>query len=336
MRENFRSKIQFNKQIFLRLTVIFLISQILFCASAKRYIANRGNDLTDIVNIGVEKDVYGVAANIDLVLIGWKKDSDGIGYGMRYGHIGKYKPGAKIPLRIRTKDQKIVGYYGDIQFLLGYQSYYHEPIKPENIRNERKQIRFAVLGSTGMKNTPREYYLINKPRESYCYLPIEISFGAHYGIRIGFNLHEFVDFFAGIMGFDPLTDDIAGIPQPVLSKSNWEDQIDALDIKLNESIPMVSMEKSKYSKGNPTEFHNCYFIHTCVQYEANKYNKIYLEEKCKRESGYFKDNSKCSQKNIVGFCQFPDYEMAYLYNDGFWVREEAIQDCKNLKGKFVR
>ena len=255
---------------------------------------------------------------------------------MRYGHIGKYAPGAKIPLRIRTKDEKVVGYYGDIQFLLAYSGYYHEPIKPENIRSIRKQVRFAMMGATGMKSTPPELYLINEPRESYCYLPIELSLGIYYGIRIGFNPHEFVDLLAGFIGFDPLTDDIAGIPQPIRSKSNWEDQIDALDTKFIESIPMVSMEKSKYIKNNPTEFHNCYFIHTCVQYEANKYNKVYLEEKCKRESGLFTINSKCLQRNIVGFCQFSNYEMIYLSKDNFWMTEDAKQDCKCLKGKFVR
>jgi hypothetical protein len=311
--------------------------------SAKRYVANRGNDLTDIVNVGVEKDVYGFAFNIDAILVGWKKDSNGIGYGMRYGHFGKYKTGSKIPLRIRTIDRKIVGYYGDIQLLLGYSGYYHEPIKPKDRRSERKQVRFAILGATGMKSTPRKFYLINEPRESYCYLPIEISLGVSYGIRIGFNPHEFVDLIAGIIGFDPLDDDIDGIPQPTLSKNNWEERLNDLDNKITEShpivyenIPMVPIEKSKYIKIHPTDLHNCYFAHTCIQYDANKYNKANLEEKCKRESGLFTINSKCLQRNIVGFCQFSNYEMIYLSKDNFWMTEDAKQDCKSLKGKFVR
>lgn len=311
------------------------------CSLAR--VQNRVQDMGDIVNLGVEENVYGFAFNIDMLLIGWKKDSGGVGYGMRYGHFGKYKPGNNIPLRIRTKDKKVVGYYGDIQFLLAYSGYYHEPIKPENIRSERKQVRFAMMGATGRKSTPNELYLINEPRESYCYLPIEISLGVYYGIRIGFNPHEFVDFIAGFIGFDPLDDDVAGIPQPTLSKNNWEEQLDTLDNKITESqtivyenIPMVPIEKSKYFKENPAGFHNCYFAHTCVQYEVNKYNTFYLEEKCKRESGLFKINSKCLQKNIVGFCQFSNYEMLYLSKDNFWVTEDAKQDCKSLKGTFVR
>ncbi|MBK7055285.1 MAG: hypothetical protein IPH52_09570 [Leptospiraceae bacterium] len=74
--------------------------------------------------------------------------------------ISEYAPGAKIPLRIRTKDEKVVGYYGDIQFLLAYSEYYHEPIKPENIRSKRKQVRFAMMGATGMKSTPPRNYTL--------------------------------------------------------------------------------------------------------------------------------------------------------------------------------
>ena len=70
MRENFRSKIQFNKQIILRLIAIFLISQILYCASAKRYVANRGNDLKDIVNIGLEADTYGLYVSQPIGILG--------------------------------------------------------------------------------------------------------------------------------------------------------------------------------------------------------------------------------------------------------------------------
>ncbi len=117
MRENFRSKIQLNKQIILRLITIFLTSQILFCASAKRYIANRGNDLTDIVNIGVEKDVYGFNIIVLQPFVGISYNADGKGVGLRHSHIGFYKTGdPENELLIEVSDSKKKG---NIQCILG-------------------------------------------------------------------------------------------------------------------------------------------------------------------------------------------------------------------------
>ena len=93
MRENFRSKIQFNKQIILGLITLLLILQILFCASAKRYVVNRGNDLTDIVDIGLEKHVYGFNNIVFQPFVGISYNADGEGVGLRHSHIGFYKTG---------------------------------------------------------------------------------------------------------------------------------------------------------------------------------------------------------------------------------------------------
>ena len=83
------------------------------------------------------------------------------------------------------------------------------------------------------------------------FAPIEISLGLYFGFRVGFNVGEFVDFFAGFIGFDPIKDDydengnlplvvskdlkdnIILPPPPVPEKKDWESKLDALDEKMD-------------------------------------------------------------------------------------------------------
>lgn len=72
--------------IFLILIFVFLSN----CASTQNYFINRGNDLKDIVNVGIEKDVYGVNAQVAIGVIGFQNANSGTGFGLRYGHFGIY------------------------------------------------------------------------------------------------------------------------------------------------------------------------------------------------------------------------------------------------------
>ena len=60
------------------------------CASTQNYFINRGNDLKDIVNVGIEKDVYGVNAQVAIGVIGFQNANSGTGFNLRYGHFGIY------------------------------------------------------------------------------------------------------------------------------------------------------------------------------------------------------------------------------------------------------
>jgi hypothetical protein len=80
------------------IAIIFLILNFFFlsnCASLQNYFINRGNDLKDIVHIGVEEDVYGASIFVDSIGLGIQHAANGKGIGMRYGNLGIYRTGGK-------------------------------------------------------------------------------------------------------------------------------------------------------------------------------------------------------------------------------------------------
>jgi hypothetical protein len=259
MREYFRSKIQFNKQIIFRLITIFLISQILFCASAKRYVVNRGNDLTDIVNVGVEKDVYGFDAIFLIPIGGVTRNANGKGLGLRHSHLGFYKTGDNENVFLIKDKNLIVRHELHLGDSIFYGTGFHEPINPRNLRTQNKNYLILTRGK-GCYDT-KLYY---KEEARLChwttnivFFPIEISLGIYFGIRVGFNVGEFADFIVGFVGFDPIKDDYddngnlpemkdwkeknvitiirfyeKDLPKP-LEKKDWESKLDAIDEKMN-------------------------------------------------------------------------------------------------------
>ncbi len=253
MRQNFRSKIQFNKQIILRLIAIFLISQILFCASAKRYVANRGNDLKDIVNIGVEKDVYGIQF---AYFIGYQNAVNGEGYGLRFGYFGAYLTGDRFnKIFILDKNETNSVVKKQEQVFPGYSSFdtttiYHKAKILDDIRAARKEHLIVVSNSFGRCQMDEAKYrniLLTKGRgcsyysQRYYPLPMEFFIGYNYGFRIGINFTELLDFLVGIVGFDALGDDISysvymKAPQPLPEKKDWESNLDALDEKMDKRL----------------------------------------------------------------------------------------------------
>ncbi|HMW04804.1 MAG TPA: hypothetical protein PK079_01535 [Leptospiraceae bacterium] len=174
-------------------------------------------------------------------------------------------------------------------------------------------------------------------RGNYFILPLEFSAGMYFGIRFGFNFSEFVDFIVGLVGFDPLSDDVAGIPEPIYLEENWEDLDVIFDQKLNDAItPIISITKSKYNNKDSKVMNHCFLYNSCIQYLQNENINSEFEATCNRGNGLFKVNSKCFAKNVIGFCQFSNYEKLYLYKDGFWLIADSETDCKNLNGKFVK
>ena len=78
---------------------------------------------------------------------------------------------------------------------------------------------------------------------SYLSFPIEASVGLFLGFRIGFNVMEVFDFIFGIIGFDPMNDDISNaeplfikLPKPLHEKKDWESKLDALDEKMDKRL----------------------------------------------------------------------------------------------------
>jgi hypothetical protein len=259
MRQNFRSKIQFNKQIILRLITIFLISQILFCASAKRYVVNRGNDLTDIIDIGLEKDVYGFNIITMAPFGGVSYNENGRGFGLRHSHIGFYKTGDPenefVIEDLYTKKKSTFSFNLGNSFFAS--TGFHESINPRNLRTQNKNYLVVTLNKGCLKSKKSHY----KGETRYChwntnagFAPIEISLGLYLGFRVSFNVGEFVDFFAGIVGYDPIKDDydengnlplvvskdlndnIILPPSPTPEKKDWESKLDAIDEKMDKRL----------------------------------------------------------------------------------------------------
>jgi|JI10StandDraft_1071094.scaffolds.fasta_scaffold00964_38 hypothetical protein len=239
MRENFRSKMQFNKQITLRLITIFLISQILFCASAKRYVVNRGNDLKDIPILGVEKGIYGSGIITLMPTFPIVDTTNGVGVGIIHGHIGKYKngdPDNKVIITLSEGPANVTEtYFGAI----GPNNFY-EPINPSSLRTKNKSYKLLVRDRyCGTK------IVIYKNVTHQCsygenvgFLPLEFSIGVYFGFRIGISVGEVLDFVVGFFGFDPMDDDFSysvyrELPVPISQNKDWESKLDAIDEKMN-------------------------------------------------------------------------------------------------------
>ncbi|HMW05014.1 MAG TPA: hypothetical protein PK079_05690 [Leptospiraceae bacterium] len=194
------------------------------CSSIKGYLINRGNDFIDIVNIGFEDNIYGGGIYIDSIMFGLAygaKDSSGV--GLRFGHLGMYQSNDSESnnfLKAGSENgpcrDSRYGTFGQLQFLFFATSNYHEPRSIIMVRNYRKNIAFmnVLLYGASKRDSSKGLLLCYRGkkyhtiiRDSYVVLPMEVSFGLYYGIRLGFNPHELLDFIVGIFGFDLLDDD---------------------------------------------------------------------------------------------------------------------------------
>ena len=352
---------QTNMNLMRIIAILFLILIFFFlsnCASLQNYFMNRGNDLKDIVHIGVEKDVYGASIFVDSIGLGIQHAANGKGIGMRYGTVGLYKTGGKKlvfnsiivknnhPCEIKNTclgangmlGRKEISMYGNSFLIIN--TNFHEPITITN-RTKFKSVYMKMYINPGVGKQYTLIYEFNPKEDNrgdYIILPVEISIGMYLGIRLGFNFSELADFIVGFVGFDPLGDDIAGIPQPAMLDKNWENNMDTTDKQINEiKTPIISMQKSKFFNNDDKEFHHCNLPNVCINYRIKKYSEAYVENQCYKKKGSIGYN-KCWDLILktIAFCQFPDYEKIYLYEDGLRSLDEVESDCKLLKGEFVK
>ncbi|MBP7281328.1 MAG: hypothetical protein KBA66_07125 [Leptospiraceae bacterium] len=250
----------------MKLQFLIVVVFLLFysnCSSLQDYAKNRAYDVRDIFNIGVEENVYGVSAGIDVLQFGLKFDRNAKTYGLRYGHLGEYllaenyypfnstaiiREKLNVYLCTFNKDSKKwvasdnLNGTSLIFFTATLSMSYHKPLEPIKIRNANKNTYFIfkfigckICPPTGIcaKNGDRYSFFY---RDSYVYLPMEASFGLHYGIRLGFNPHELLDFLVGIFGFDLLDDDATTVytelPIPVEQNQNWEKDLEEVDMEM--------------------------------------------------------------------------------------------------------
>lgn len=221
-----------------KMSLVFL-PILINCSSVANYFIDRGRDTADIINLGVEKNVYGFSFHFLGAPIGIQNASSGKGVGIKFGHFGYYETGDETDAIIYPENDKRPEHYKDIykgykfgdidifKFSPEWNSYYHKPSGEVKLRNWRK--RFLSFNTARCANYMVTYQGENssscgKFYYEYSGRQIEISIGAYLGIRIGFNINEFFDLLFGIFGFDIQSDDIGKNPElnKILNSPSWE------------------------------------------------------------------------------------------------------------------
>ncbi|TGM53629.1 hypothetical protein EHQ97_17335 [Leptospira adleri] len=117
-------------------------------------------------------------------------------------------PGDKVPEflneRYNIKSQK-----------LRYLSFYHIPVAERRKRKKEEFYRRFIEEQNFDRNDPsiqNALQALNKKKEGYpksFLFQIEVYLGIYYGVRIGVNPAELVDFLLGLAGLDLMEDDVA-------------------------------------------------------------------------------------------------------------------------------
>lgn len=230
------------KKILFAITPFLVISMIILNCST--YLNHRKKDLQDITTFGIEKPGYGIGLRLSVLPLGFffqggesapgKKDI-GEGFGLRGGSFGKY-----------FTQQLVFGAFGGETFYSGepflseegkpiledsvvltdserdnlksynlkYLKLFSDPPKERQKRSKEK-LKKVIVEKLIEKN-PDPTILSYLPKESkkpYGYpneykYQIEVFFSMYYGIRVGINFSELVDFLLGFTTLDILGDDV--------------------------------------------------------------------------------------------------------------------------------
>ena len=188
----------------IKIILILLITFLSNCNSTNLYLKNRAKDFGDIFILTVEKRLYGLNLEFILFGAGVQNSEKAEGFGIRHGHFGRYKAGGNKVLILHGKEKgKTAWVIGNNIFII--YSYQHTPVGEIEKRDLKKQVSFyGVL-------TKRKYKKeISYKNESYegGYPFFEYSFGLYYGIRLGINVSELLDFLFGIANLDITEDDL--------------------------------------------------------------------------------------------------------------------------------
>lgn len=224
--------------------ILFLNIFLLDCAT---YWANRKNDAKDVFQAGVETPVYGIGFRVGPIPIGFffaggetetgKRDL-GSGVGLRGGEVGSYHSqqlvfgylgGEKFhsgePMRddegeVLTDDKGIPLTENERANLKSYNmryfSFFSDPVADRQKRKKdafmREYIEDRIPES--QKEDLKAYIPEPDPKPfgypSHFSYQVDLFFGVHGGLRVGFNFAELLDFLLGFTTVDILKDDVAG------------------------------------------------------------------------------------------------------------------------------
>jgi hypothetical protein len=229
---------------------LYVFIPIFIFLNCSTYSYHRRKDLQDIATFGIEKPGLGIGLRISVLPLGLffqggetspgKKDK-GEGYGLRGGSFGKY-----------YTQQLVFGAFGGETFHFGEPVLSEDgsPILEDSViqtgseRDNLKSYNLKYLkiftdppkerqkrSKEKIKRTIAEQLYEKKPKpELLSYLPkeskkpkgypgeykyqFEVFLGMYYGVRIGINFSELVDFLLGFTTLDILGDDVENRSPP--------------------------------------------------------------------------------------------------------------------------
>jgi len=174
------------------------------CLSIKNYFRNRLYDATDMVTIGLEKNVFGFAGWISCFGGGLQYAHKGIGFGLRNGNFGFYKTGGDKLAYINS---------GNSILLLNSYAYIAYGSK-KNRANKKVYRTRNILGIIPVFPVPVKELQDRLTKDCKAPVALELSAGIYFGIRVGINFSEILDFVLGWTTIDIMDDDeIEGINQ---------------------------------------------------------------------------------------------------------------------------
>lgn len=185
------------------LMTLFSLSASSACQTA--YVKNRARDAGDIFTFELQTKMYGLSVRAGPIKAGLSyKDPDGASIGLSGGTAGAHKT-------------------HEFTFLVfGADSLEVDPPSPESGEKkedhplEVRKKNFTARSPFGTKKSLRETKNVLKDKKAktefapaYYYTQIEVNVGIYYGLRVGVNLGELLDFFLGFFGIDIMGDDTA-------------------------------------------------------------------------------------------------------------------------------
>lgn len=197
------------------------------CASTKGYWIDRGRDAADIVTVtgGI---VNGAKVQAGPVAAGLIMQSDVV--GLRGGEIFAVQPGqaqqgagadfwTPIPIYIAYDDTLVLGWRsGFSTWSLGEErnkTFYYESKYPFWIGGQTGSIgewRRIQDGPSIQTNAAAKCETRKSGWSTPLPYQLEVSGGLVFGLRLGFNVGELVDFVVGWFGFDIFDDDLEANP----------------------------------------------------------------------------------------------------------------------------
>jgi hypothetical protein len=207
-------------------TYFLLLVFLLNCAS---FVRDRKNDFLDMATVGVETPGYGAGLRISVIPVGLvfqggesslgKKDL-GTGWGLKGGRVGEYKSQQLTFIVMGGEDFHINKEGKESQtpralvkkIQIRTFSIINDPVKDRKAR-KKELVREEIISRSNLDPKVTEYYRTQKSLKtngypkSYPY-QFEVYVGLHYGIRLGLNFAEILDFLMGWTTYDWMEDDL--------------------------------------------------------------------------------------------------------------------------------